>query len=1069
VTGNINVMRGTHDAHLLPHISNNAIKFKELSFKLQVAYTPAAEGGGSALSKLTLNFPDAEGRNHWQLTPVANTPGEYTVKTKAGVHSGIYYGLDDMTIDLNDTDLAVGDKITVTASDFKYDFYKGITNDGSPENMAGTARAPDAKVWTYTIAEPYEKVEAYRVGEDIDRAVSMDQPATVLYSFHIRNSDVQGGEEKVPVGSISTPKTIEIEMQNPELCGVSPAYMVLPAASGHTVQSITYTSAATQNVERTITGSWTGGADHSITVTLNDFPVLSETDYIKSLSYDMGSLPKIGYPSTPYYLCGQWLDEDSSLDTKSKIKITITNTDSADTLTGYPHVYEDISNRLAHPSGDIITSNSSGFEINAGNPADFKIETIRSSGDVVVEPVFYIRNPSGGRLDPGAIKLEQSYGGAGDITDLFEINDITAAGGVPTYKIQPNSASVGNHNIWMGTPAYMRVGNAWVSEPQLEHRITVSWRIETDMWEPASTHRMGELFLISSANPNYVMTRGNGAADAPAGGFGLPAPLMAPGYNFKILPYQQIAYTVESKRTDQGADAYAPAGDYTLDASSHPTESVSLRATLFNPSGQEANEVTFIIPIPKKRENWGNYSDNKAFPFSMNLNGELRQIGAADAFTIQSGATDAFTIMYGNKVTPGKIGEALATDIGWEVYNAEHRENYNAVKITAEKLAYNAGETNEERQANNTFVFEFDLSIPYSDDITDDMTAAWTAVLFSSLGDAGSPYSAWTNDARIIVSPQLGDIAGVYWLDGNKDGRRDSGENGLTGKADRTVYLLDGTEFDENDEGFKTDPVAYFVSKGAKSAVTDENGAYSFTLLDRNAAYALLATNGDVTSYRFSPLGADMKFGELSVISGEGSNAGKTIYPAALVKSATPGLNVAETKVPDADGKGIYDVGLTAQSTGGNPGSPGGSGGSTEQPQTPDPTPTNTEEPEESETPDDTEEPEQSERVPNPNAGGNDPNVPPVPGYYGSTLVPGENGTFIEIGEDGTPLGEWHWEPPPVEQWIFEEFPPLGNLPQTGATGAQQSANAAVCMILLLLTLAGAAIGFGARRRSKEV
>ncbi|MDR2296605.1 MAG: hypothetical protein LBD95_07390, partial [Clostridiales Family XIII bacterium] len=62
----------------------------------------------------------------------------------------------------------------------------------------------------------------------------------------------------------------------------------------------------------------------------------------------------------------------------------------------------------------------------------------------------------------------------------------------------------------------------------------------------------------------------------------------------------------------------------------------------------------------------------------------------------------------------------------------------------------------------------------------------------------------------------------------------------------------------------------------------------------------------------------------------------------------------------------------------------------------------------------------------------------------GNTIVPGPNGTFIEIGEDGVPLGEWHWDEP-TEQWILDEYPPLANLPQTGATlpaGAGGSAEA---------------------------
>ncbi|MCL1829700.1 MAG: thioester domain-containing protein [Oscillospiraceae bacterium] len=56
----------------------------------------------------------------------------------------------------------------------------------------------------------------------------------------------------------------------------------------------------------------------------------------------------------------------------------------------------------------------------------------------------------------------------------------------------------------------------------------------------------------------------------------------------------------------------------------------------------------------------------------------------------------------------------------------------------------------------------------------------------------------------------------------------------------------------------------------------------------------------------------------------------------------------------------------------------------------------------------------------------------PTPQFPGSSLeaIPGGNG-YYEIGEDGTPLGEWHWDE--IEElWIFDEYPPLGDMPPTG-------------------------------------
>lgn len=66
--------------------------------------------------------------------------------------------------------------------------------------------------------------------------------------------------------------------------------------------------------------------------------------------------------------------------------------------------------------------------------------------------------------------------------------------------------------------------------------------------------------------------------------------------------------------------------------------------------------------------------------------------------------------------------------------------------------------------------------------------------------------------------------------------------------------------------------------------------------------------------------------------------------------------------------------------------------------------------------------------------GGNDQGVPPAPNTPGNTLVPDGDG-FLEFDENGVPLGKWDWDDDQGE-WIFDEFPPLGNLPQTGNDGA---------------------------------
>jgi hypothetical protein len=68
----------------------------------------------------------------------------------------------------------------------------------------------------------------------------------------------------------------------------------------------------------------------------------------------------------------------------------------------------------------------------------------------------------------------------------------------------------------------------------------------------------------------------------------------------------------------------------------------------------------------------------------------------------------------------------------------------------------------------------------------------------------------------------------------------------------------------------------------------------------------------------------------------------------------------------------------------------------------------------------------------NNNNGGGGSGGAPTPNAEGNSLIPGPNGTYIELDENGVPLGEWHYDDDAGE-WVFDEYPPpLADLPQTG-------------------------------------
>jgi uncharacterized repeat protein (TIGR02543 family) len=72
----------------------------------------------------------------------------------------------------------------------------------------------------------------------------------------------------------------------------------------------------------------------------------------------------------------------------------------------------------------------------------------------------------------------------------------------------------------------------------------------------------------------------------------------------------------------------------------------------------------------------------------------------------------------------------------------------------------------------------------------------------------------------------------------------------------------------------------------------------------------------------------------------------------------------------------------------------------------------------------------------------------PSPSAPGAELTPGGNG-YVEIGDDGTPLGEWHWDD---GEWIYEPYPPLANAPRTGDAGIILPVAALIAAIAAIIT-----------------
>ena len=77
--------------------------------------------------------------------------------------------------------------------------------------------------------------------------------------------------------------------------------------------------------------------------------------------------------------------------------------------------------------------------------------------------------------------------------------------------------------------------------------------------------------------------------------------------------------------------------------------------------------------------------------------------------------------------------------------------------------------------------------------------------------------------------------------------------------------------------------------------------------------------------------------------------------------------------------------------------------------------------------------------------GGTDFFVPPIPMESSSTIVETEDGGWLELDENGTPLGKWEWD---GTEWVFEEYePPLSDMPMTNI---QSLAGFYIVMLIML-------------------
>ena len=873
------------------------------SMDLTVTYTPS--GGTPQLDTIhTLSLGSTNDvASNWTL--INNGDGTYkltltgTPKVVGSWGSGsIFYAM----LDLTDSSLQNGDKITLSYSGLESTIYSGVTNTSSTFTT------------TYTIDNDYDVRLANRA---VSVSLTPDSSyGGTLYTGRITNTK----------GGTSPSQDVNIDMSGSNgITGISPSLMTLPLQSDKTITSINYT--LVDGTTGTLTGSWTGNKRGMITLTIADWQAagLSDTDYLKNINYTMGTIPgnyNINWPAdiTPpqgqIALYGRWLNDNT---TTSQIKVTLSNTDSS----GTP-ITTNLTNTLTTPNAVIQFTTpgtlvqNSGYRYNFTFAAQGGPYSDNDSSGIMHSPVFYIRNESAGDLDMSSIKVSQNATGA-DITSECIITDMGVINGAHVYKIDTaNVTSHGGQDAWIGFVPYYYNDNGSIATNK-NFSLTVNYAIQTYINTPSSPklNYSNMIFVGHNDDPLRAIRQGDGNTLIITDPYGMTDPIetdLVAINNARNSNYYQIIGKTDMISYFEAKPAGADDSQYTNLASSSAlpmsdARDVDVRLSITNPSGITLDQGTVLIPIPKKGENWGAYSNNKAFPFTLNLNAPISDPGNA--------VYDDFEIMYGIVATPSDNGAAINASTTWEAYNPAHAADYNMIKIVCDGLPYIDPGTSDATaiQAANTWSLTTSLSMPFDATIIDGTIDAWTPLYYENItipgtGPGTGPISGWQAAGPLVgVEARLGELTGQVWVDDNHDGTWGNSENVVDSANNWQAYLFKTSDFNSGD--FTADPAAWLSAnedKAAATSMTDSDGRYFMDLLNREESYTLIAVNKDQTKYWYTTTGANMSLSPL-VEMDTSQTPNITNHPYATNEAIQAGTHVLMTD-GSWDNKGLYDIGL---------------------------------------------------------------------------------------------------------------------------------------------------------------
>ena len=152
----------------------------------------------------------------------------------------------------------------------------------------------------------------------------------------------------------------------------------------------------------------------------------------------------------------------------------------------------------------------------------------------------------------------------------------------------------------------------------------------------------------------------------------------------------------------------------------------------------EIKDLIIYLPIPKKGENWGVFTDNKEFSFSTNLLSALDTGDLDNKYNV--------TITYGQIIPVTENGatawSGVEKKIDFEEFNSANASKYNCIKISFEGTLPTTEQDGTAQQAITKYI-KAKLAYGDSEPATEDMKDVWKAAYTCAVVSGGSTSNAW--------------------------------------------------------------------------------------------------------------------------------------------------------------------------------------------------------------------------------------------------------------------------------------------------------------------------------------